>query len=277
MQTMKPIVKLLVILIGCLLNPQSNCAEKNILLCAREALYAKNNTKLEKLLTVHPELLNMRYKDGHTLLTWAIYLGYEKNVITLLNHGANIHLRTTPENYNLRPIDWAALRSDHKIYQILKERGAKDDIITLVLKATLQDVINFRLREEIQKDYCWGNDLTPINAAIITGKLEILKFLLDSGFQSNIHQTKVPASHCAILYSLPEALDMILQHESSQACILSDIEKKKLFGLLRFAKKEKRKELESILTRYYPIFLKDTKEKQSNSKSLLTPIKLKQK
>lgn len=273
MQIMKPIVKLLVILIGCSLSPQSNCAEKDILLCVREALYAKNNAKLEKLLITHPEVLNMRYKDGHTLLTWAIYIGYEKNVMTLLDHGANIHLRTTPESYSLRPIDWAALRSDHKIYQILKERGAKDDIITLVLKATLQDVINFCLKEKIPKDYCWGNDLTPINAAIITGKLEILKFLLDSGFQNNIPQSKIPASHCAILYSLPEALDMILQHESSQACSLSDIEKEKLLGLLRFAKKEKRKELESILIRYYPMLLKDTKEKQSNSKSLLTPIK----
>ena len=57
MQIMKPIVKLLVILIGCSLSPQSNCAEKDILLCIREALYAKNNTKLEKFLTVHPELL----------------------------------------------------------------------------------------------------------------------------------------------------------------------------------------------------------------------------
>lgn len=44
MQIMKPIVKLLVILIGCSLSPQSNCAEKDILLCIREALYAKNNT-----------------------------------------------------------------------------------------------------------------------------------------------------------------------------------------------------------------------------------------
>ena len=274
MQIMKPIVKLLVILIGCSLSPQSNCAEKDILLCIREALYTKNNTKLEKLLITHPEVLNMRYKDGHTLLTWAIYIGYEKNVMTLLDHGANIHLRTTPESYSLRPIDWAALRSDHKIYQILKERGAKDDIITLVLKTTLQDVIDFCLKEKIPKDYCWGNDLTPINAAIITGKLEILKFLLDSGFQRNIPHKK-PASHCAILYSLPEALDMILQHESSQACSLSDIEKEKLLRLLRFAKREKRKELESILIRYYPMLLKETKEKQSNSKSLLTPIKLK--
>ena len=266
---------LLAILIGGLLSTQSNCAEKNILLCAREALYAKNNAKLEKLLITHPEVLNMRYKDGHTLLTWAIYTGYEKNVITLLNHGANIHLRTTPESFSLRPIDWAALRSDHEIYQILKERGAKDDIITLVLKATLQDIINFCLKEKIPKDYCWGNGLTPINAAITTGKLEILKFLLDSGFQSNIPQSKIPASHCAILYSLPEALDMILQHESSLACSLSDREKEKLLGLLRFAKREKRKELESILIRYYPMLLKNTQEKQSNSKSLLTPIKLK--
>ena len=271
MQITKPVVKLLVIFIGCLLSSQSSSAEKNILLCAREALYAKNNAKLEKLLTAHPELLNMRYKDGHTLLTWAIYLGYEKNITTLLNHGADIHLRTTPESYNLRPIDWAALRSDHKIYQILKEKGAKDDIITLVLKATLQDVTNFCLEEKIPKDYCWGNELTPVNAAIMTGKLEILKFLLDSGFQSNIHH-KLPASYCAILYSLPEALDMILQHESSQACILSDMEKKKLFRLLQFARKEKRKELEDILTRYYPMLLKDTKEKQSNSKSILTPL-----
>ena len=49
---------------------------------------------------------------------------------------------------------------------------------------------------------------------------------------------------------------MILQHESSQACSLSDIEKEKLLRLLRFAKREKRKELKlKAISRHWRIFI----------------------
>lgn len=257
-------------MLGILLNSCSNSEEIPWLAEAREAIFSKNDSKLQELIASHPELVKGRYKNGHTLLTTAINIGNEKAVIFLLDNGADLHVRTTGNG--LLPIDLASLLHDNNIYKLLKARGAQDNLITLILKGTDQEVKEFCANNKIPRNYFWGDEMTPVIAAIYAKKPETLKFLLQQGFPVIIPEKNISALRIAILTSSPQALGILLEHEISHNSMPIDKEKEYLFNIIQYAKKEKRKEIETVLASYIPKPKMKEKKENNRSADVLKPL-----
>lgn len=253
-----------------LLSSCSDSEESSAFSKAYEALNTKDNTNFEKLVVSHPDIVKKKVNDNHTLLSWAIYRGNEKAIVFLLDKGADIHIRTT--SWRLRPIDWAAFRYDDSIYKLLKSRGAQDDAITLVLKGTTQEVKEFYAKNKVSRNYCWGNNTIPVTAAIYAKKPETLKFLLQQGFPVIIPEKNISALRIAILTSSPQALDILLEHEISHNSMPSEKEREYLFNIIRYAKKEKRKEIETVLASHIPKTKIVEKKENNRSADVLKPL-----
>jgi len=119
-------------------------------------------TEAVSLIKRYPRLVNLRDKDGATILHYAANSGQIKYFRFLIEHGADLHSR---DNRGASPLHYAASKGHTEVVDLLLSSGAEIDAVT-------------------------DNDrATPLHCAVIGGFLKTVELLISRGADCDARKT----------------------------------------------------------------------------------------
>lgn len=213
------------------------------------AIRSRDRNAVVRLLDAEPALLHTGDERSNQPIHWAVMTRQLELIDELLDRGADInarryegarpiHLYNGDYHYRgWRDVPWQTTTKPEKVLAHLIARGAYVDICTAAHMGNLD-----RVRELVEQDTSLANRVSdyisyylgsgsPLRNAAATGRLEVVKFLLDHGADPNLNEEGIAphggALHAASAGGHYEVAKLLLEHgaypsaevESSADCL----------------------------------------------------------
>ncbi len=198
-------------------NATTNPTDSNGLTPLHKSATVGNKEMVQLLLDKGAEL-HAKDPNGNTALHLAAYFGKEDAVKILLERKAAVDARSHKDT---TPLDYAVLQGQEGVVKILLEQGALANvktvdllnILSLALKKGHLSIAKVLLEaKNATTNQTDSNGFTFLQAAVLTGDTEIVKFLLDEGADVSVKAPKGKTLlHLAAGTGKDEMVDLLLQ------------------------------------------------------------------
>jgi len=178
--------------------------------------------RVSSLLSIWPELLEVRDGNGMTPLFLAAMVGQPEIVRLLLNSGADMH---AANRFGAMPLHQAAYAGHRRIVEMLLERGEKvdvkdgDDRTALHLTAwnNRQEIALLLIEKGARVDTgdSAGKGATPLHYAAALGSADVARVLLEhcANIDAMAMEGATPL-HIAVSRKRPELVRLLIRYEA---------------------------------------------------------------
>ncbi|XP_066916228.1 poly [ADP-ribose] polymerase tankyrase-like [Clytia hemisphaerica] len=138
--------------------------------------------------------INAKDKKSFTALHHAAKRGFNDCIKVLLEHNANVNIKSSAGQENMTPLGLAAAKGHYETVKFLHENGASPDLKMRRNKTALMyacmnghsQIVAYLLRIGVNPDARDSSDNTPIHYAAAYGWYHCVKLLLEGGADANI-------------------------------------------------------------------------------------------